>query len=207
MCLRLAYISVSSDILNTSRHASNTDTEDTVLYNRKKDMDSAIGQWQRELLRTDPWYATLMPNFRILSQDELPPGIDSATAFTSVCINTSIYLPYLAGQCLKAGVKLKRGIVAHLDDAAGLHASGKPATIIVNCTGLGARSLGGVDDQSVFPARGQIVLVRNEPNVMCGVSGTDDSGDECVYIMQRAAGGISASLVSSDVHAYHDCDI
>jgi len=174
----------------TSRLASHIATEDTVLYNRKKDMDSAIGQWQRELIRTDPWYATLMPNFRVLSQDELPPGIDSATAFTSVCINTSIYLPYLAGQCLKAGAKLKRGIVSHIDDAGSFHASGQPASIIVNCTGLGARSLGGVDDSSVFPARGQIVLVRNEPNIMCGVSGTDDSGDECVYIMQRAAGGM-----------------
>jgi D-amino-acid oxidase len=60
---------------------------------------------------------------------------------------------------------------------------------VVNCTGLSSRSLGGVEDQSVYPARGQIVLVRNDPKVMASVSGTDDGGDEATYIMHRAAGG------------------
>jgi D-amino-acid oxidase len=164
-------------------------SEDTVLYNRKKDIDSAIGVWQRELLRPDPWYKDMMPNFKVLSADELPSGIDSGTSFTSVCINTSIYLPYLAGQCLKAGVKIKRGIASHISDAADLHHSKKRAAVIVNCTGLGARALKGVEDEDVVPARGQICIVRNEPNIMSGVSGTDDGDDECVYIMQRAAGG------------------
>ena len=41
----------------------------------------------------------------------------------------------------------------------------------------------------MVPARGQIVLVRNDPGVMCSGSGTDDgSEDEVCYIMQRAAG-------------------
>jgi D-amino-acid oxidase len=164
-------------------------SEDTVLYNRKKDIDSAIGVWQRELLRPDPWYKDMMPNFRALTEEELPSGIDSGTSFTSVCINTSIYLPYLAGQCLKAGVKIKRGIVYHISDAADLHSTKTRATLVVNCTGLGARLLKGVEDESVVPARGQICIVRNEPNIMAGVSGTDDGDDECVYIMQRAAGG------------------
>jgi D-amino-acid oxidase len=60
---------------------------------------------------------------------------------------------------------------------------------VVNCTGLSARSLGGVNDLNVYPGRGQIVLVRNEPNIMVTVSGTDDGEDEATYIMQRAAGG------------------
>jgi hypothetical protein len=59
----------------------------------------------------------------------------------------------------------------------------------VNCTGLLARSLGGVEDTSVYPARGQIILVRNDPKIMTSISGTDDGGDEATYIMHRAAGG------------------
>lgn len=44
-------------------------------------------------------------------------------------------------------------------------------------------------DKNVYPARGQIVLVRNDPGVMLTISGTDDAEDEVCYIMQRAAGG------------------
>lgn len=63
----------------------------------------------------------------------------------------------------------------------------------MNCTGLGAAKLGGVEDQNVIPARGQIVLVRNDPGMMCSTSGSDDGDDEVCYIMQRAAGKISTA--------------
>lgn len=52
-----------------------------------------------------------------------------------------------------------------------------------------ASKLGGVQDQTVFPARGQIVLVRNDAGKMLNVSGTDDGEDEACYVMTRAAGG------------------
>ena len=61
--------------------------------------------------------------------------------------------------------------------------------MIVNCTGLSSCQLGGVEDKSVVPTRGQIVLVRNDPGIMCSTSGADDGEDELTYIMQRAAGG------------------
>lgn len=41
----------------------------------------------------------------------------------------------------------------------------------------------------MFPARGQITIVRNDPGMMASTSGTDDGGDEACYIMHRAAGG------------------
>ena len=44
-------------------------------------------------------------------------------------------------------------------------------------------------DSTVYPGRGQIVLVRNESNSMHTTSGTDDGDEEALYIMQRAAGG------------------
>jgi D-amino-acid oxidase len=126
--------------------------------------------------------------FHIVPGSDLDPQFDSATAFTSVCINTAIYLSYLAGQCLKNGAVIKRGIVSHVSEAADFHHSGKKADIVINCTGLGSQKLGGVDDKKVYPARGQIVVVRNDPKVMTSVSGTDDASDEATYIMHRAAG-------------------
>lgn len=124
-----------------------------------------------------------------MTSSELPPGMDGGSGFTSVCINTALYLPYLTSQCLKYGAVVRRGIVSHISEAASLHHSGKPADLIVNCTGLSSLRLGGVEDKNLYPGRGQIVLVRNEPGVMASTSGTDDGPDEAVYIMQRAAGG------------------
>jgi D-amino-acid oxidase len=52
-----------------------------------------------------------------------------------------------------------------------------------------ASRLGGVEDKSVVPARGQIVVVRNDAGKMMDISGTDDGDGEACYIMTRAAGG------------------
>ena len=137
---------------------------------------------------------TLPLQFRQLRKDELPPDYDSGTEFTSVCINTAIYLPWLVSQCLRAGVVFKRAVFKHIADAATAHHSGQKADVVLNATGLSARKLGGVMDQDVIPARGQIVLVRNDPGVMLSTSGTDDGEDEAMYIMHRAAG--SSSILS-----------
>lgn len=116
--------------------------------------------------------------------------MDSATAFTSVCINTAIYLPWLVSQCLKNGVVFKRAVFNHISEAASasVHPAGR-VDLVVNSTGLGASKLGGVEDKAVVPARGQIVVVRNEAGKMTGLSGTDDGPDEACYVMTRAAGG------------------
>ena len=140
----------------------------------------------RDLPTNSSW-----PQFRETPKSELKPGIDNATSFTSVCINTAIYLPWLVSQCLKNGVVFKRAIFKHICDAAtpSVHHSGKAAELVVNCTGLSASKIGGVEDKSVVPARGQIVLVRQDAGAMYSISGTDDGGDEVCYIMTRAAGG------------------
>lgn len=162
---------------------------DTVSYSRKKDSDSVTGQWTKELMSTNPWFKSIVPDFQVLTKDQIPLGSDWGTAFTSVCINTAIYLPYLVGQCLKNGAVFRRGILTHISEAVDLHHLGLKADAIVNCTGLLASRLGGVMDSEIIPVRGQIVVVRNDPGVMLGTSGTDDGDDEICYIMQRAAGG------------------
>ncbi|KAF3807318.1 D-amino-acid oxidase [Colletotrichum gloeosporioides] len=124
-----------------------------------------------------------------LKQEELPKGVDSGFKYTGVCINTSLYLPWLLGQCRAQGVILKRGAVSHIDDLKTMHHSGKPADVLVNASGLLARDLGGVLDKSVVPIRGQTVLVRNEAGPLYNISGTDDGDAEISYLMMRASGG------------------
>ena len=82
----------------------------------------------------------------------------------------------------------RRGILDHIADAANAYHSGKKADVIINCTGLAAGKLGGVEDKDMIPARAQTVLVRNDPGVMISTSGVDHADDEVLYIMQRAAG-------------------
>ncbi len=69
-------------------------------------------------------------------------------------------------------------------------ANGGKVDVVVNASGLLACRLGGVLDGKVYPARGQIVVVRNEAGgVMTTVSGCEDGEEELVYVMQRALGG------------------
>jgi len=92
-------------------------------------------------------------------------------------------------QCLKNGVVFRRAVFQHINEAASLDILAGVPDVVVNCTGLMASRLGGVEDKSVVPARGQIVIVRNVANAMLDVSGTDDGADEACYVMTRAAGG------------------
>ncbi|KIW11299.1 hypothetical protein PV08_10599 [Exophiala spinifera] len=160
------------------------------IYSRKKDLGTATATWFAELLSPNPWFKDVVPSFRVLPKESLPSGVDSGTVFTSVCINTAIYLPWLVSQCLKNGVVFKRAVFKHISHAAlpDVHPS-KKVDLVVNCTGLMACRLGGVEDKSVVPARGQIVVVRNDAGKMVDVSGTDDGEDEAGYMMTRAAGG------------------
>ncbi|KAK4206397.1 ALG3 protein-domain-containing protein [Rhypophila decipiens] len=122
----------------------------------------------------NPWYKTLMPDFRELSASELPAGYQSGCEFTS------------------------RATLKHISEAKKFSHTGKPADIIVNATGLLASKLGGVMDSKVRPARGQIVVVRNESGepasqgtgtMMVITSGNDDGEEQLTYVMQRAVGG------------------
>ena len=162
---------------------------DTLVLNREKDAGTDGAAFFSGLVSQDPWYKDVVPNFRVLEKKELPAHSEYGVKFTSVCINTAIYLPYLVGQCLKNGAQIKRAVMKHISEAGSLHHSGKKADIIINCTGLLSSKLGGVMDKTVIPVRGQIVVVRNDPKYMFTISGTDDGPDELTYIMTRAAGG------------------
>ncbi|RAL14056.1 FAD-dependent oxidoreductase [Aspergillus homomorphus CBS 101889] len=163
--------------------------QETIVYNRAKDQGSATGEWFSELVQRNPWYKDVVPDFQDIPASQLAEGIDNASKFTSVCINTAIYLPWLVGQCRRNGVTFRRAVLKHIADAATATANGQTADVVVNCTGLASRTLGGVRDAKLYPARGQIVVVRNDPGKMVSISGSDDGDDEVVYVMTRAAGG------------------
>ncbi|POR36328.1 D-amino-acid oxidase [Tolypocladium paradoxum] len=158
------------------------------VYHRRKDFDAADAPFG-PLFNLNPWFRDLFPDYRELAQYELPEGMHSACEYTSVCINTAVYLPWLVGQCSKQGVVLKRAVISHIEELKTMHHSQHHVDIIINASGLLACRLGGVMDCSVVPVRGQIVIVRNEAETMINTSGTDDGATEICYLMSRAVGG------------------
>jgi D-amino-acid oxidase len=161
---------------------------DCAHYIRNKDPKYAPERETGEIFSLDPLWKELMPSFKILGKEDVPPGFDTGYGYRSMCINVPIYLGWLVGQCRKQGVVFKRAVLSHIADAATLHQSGK-ADVVVNCTGLLASKLGGVMDANIVPVRGQTVLVRNDSGMIISTSGNDDGPEESCYMMPRAAGG------------------
>ncbi|KAH7084971.1 D-amino acid oxidase-like protein [Paraphoma chrysanthemicola] len=161
------------------------------LYRRTADLErlrSGGTSALNNVFAENPWYRDLVDDYRDLRADELPPGIASGCEFGSVCVNPALYLPWLVGQCRANGVTFHREALSHVLDIRSL-GPGYKVDVIVNATGLSAAKLGGVMDKTMFPIRGQTVLVRNVAPQMICVSGTDDGDDHACYMMTRATGG------------------
>jgi D-amino-acid oxidase len=75
-----------------------------------------------------------------------------------------------------------------------------------------ASSLGGVEDKAVYPARGQICIVRNHASAMATTSGTDGGPpdrSDVFYVQPRPEGGtiIGGSYQKNDWSAEFDPDL
>ena len=108
-------------------------------------------------------------------RSEIPPAFASGFALDVPVMDTTIYLDYLAGRFRDAGGELhpnKRFMELEEVDAA--------FDLIINCTGLGARSL--VQDSDLEPHRGQVALV-GKLDVPCAIVCDDDP---LMYAIPRA---------------------
>ncbi len=99
-----------------------------------------------------PDWATTLPGFRPCGPAELPAGFSTGYRFTVPLIDMPTYLDYLLRRLDAAGGTVERRRLASLADAG-------PATVIINCTGLGAKTL--LPDPDLRPIRGQHVVVTN----------------------------------------------
>lgn len=146
-----------------------------------------------------PRLAEIVKDLRILSEDELIPGTQNGFEYTSIVISVRTYLGYLSQKLLAAGVNIKRGHVNHIKDAAKYFTKGTP-DVIVNCSGLLARRLGGVEDKAVYPIKGQILLIRNNCSTLLSVAGTGGPDEEAFYIFPRKEGGciIGGTYIEND---------
>ncbi|KAI9444298.1 hypothetical protein H4582DRAFT_2071850 [Lactarius indigo] len=96
------------------------------------------------------------------------PEAVSAVSFSTLNINTPAYLTYLLARFLSRGGRIVRASIQHVAEVleggveafTGSKSKARPVDALVICVGLGARTLGGVEDRDVYPVRGQTVLLR-----------------------------------------------
>jgi D-amino-acid oxidase len=101
---------------------------------------------------TPDWVIGL-PDFAMCAKEDLPAGYVVGWWFTAPVVDMPRYLRYLQNRLAGFGTVLELGAVESLADVV------SPDVIVVNCTGLGARSLAG--DTDLHAVRGQLVVVAN----------------------------------------------
>jgi len=124
-----------------------------------------------ELLRErqpDPWWSSLVPGFERLG--DVPAPYVDGWSFEAPVVEMPVYLPWLQDRLEALG-----GIVE------GRELSTLPADlpVLVNCSGLGARTLLG--DTTVTPVRGQVVVLSQ-----VGVESWTLDGSGLTYVVPRS---------------------
>jgi D-amino-acid oxidase len=101
-----------------------------------------------------PAWARAVKGFQECPREQLPYGYVVGWRYRLPLVDMDTYLPYLEARLLATGgCRIEPGFVRRLSDVR------DQASVVVNCTGLGARDL--VQDPNVSPLRGQLVVVRN----------------------------------------------
>jgi D-amino-acid oxidase len=109
-----------------------------------------------------------------VSAAETPPGFTTGFVIQVPLTDTTIYLNYLANRFARAGGEIRERKLERLDDAP------PDCDLIVNCAGIGARTL--VPDPEMEAHRGQVALVAKVPFHYAVVS--DDA--PLMYAIPRA---------------------
>ncbi|MFD6294796.1 FAD-dependent oxidoreductase [Streptomyces sp. NPDC060235] len=116
-------------------------------------------------------WAARVPGLRTATAEEYP---GTALWARLPLIDMPVHLRLLQDRLLRAGGTIEEREVTDL--------SGVPAATVVNCTGLGARSL--VPDPAVRPVRGQLVIVEN-PGIRDWLVSTDPAAGTTTYVFPQ----------------------
>lgn len=112
-----------------------------------------------------------------IPESELPLGTEFGIRFLSWSFNCPKFLLSLKTFLEENGVIFTRRKLTHISQAF------LPDTkVVFNCTGLGARSLGGVEDTKMYPTRGQVLVIK-APHITENVMRWGD--DYATYIIKR----------------------
>ncbi|KAJ7230163.1 hypothetical protein GGX14DRAFT_410069 [Mycena pura] len=137
-----------------------------------------------------------MPDFKLMPKEQLIPGAVFGVNFTCISFDPTLYIDYLLKRFLAAGGKIVHARVQHIkqvveggSDVFEGKTSAPPAAVVV-CAGIGARSLGGVEDKTVTSVRGQGVVLH-APWVKFGATRRKIENEFISYVIPRPNGNIA----------------
>ncbi|KAK5164412.1 hypothetical protein LTR04_001921 [Oleoguttula sp. CCFEE 6159] len=154
------------------------------------------------------WWSTHVQSFQHLNPSTTPPNVTFAISFTSIAVNVPQHLSHLlqrirnlGGTLIKHKLPTASGLVSALSAAEtrlpSSNGIGDPSTAtptpspvhaFVNATAMGARTL--CADTSLYPIRGQTVLVRGEAAAIRTRHGTaSDNSPYIAYCIPRPGSG------------------
>lgn len=133
-----------------------------------------LGHFSREAeIKIPSWAISL--GARRLEPASIPHCFTSGFTLEVPLTDTTIYLDYLTARFHRAGGEIHAGVhFDHLEEVSGEY------SIVINCTGVGARTL--LPDPAVEPHRGQVALVAKIPSMQAIVC--DDP--PLMYVIPRA---------------------
>ncbi|EPS95037.1 hypothetical protein FOMPIDRAFT_101850 [Fomitopsis schrenkii] len=142
-----------------------------------------------------------MPNLKKIPDSDLRGGAKAGYSFSSYVIDPPVYLNYLLSRFIARGGHIVHGTVQHVsqivEGGVGIWVNGKPSAApdaLVISNGLGARTLGGVDDAQVYPNRGQNVIIH-APWVTDAMSLSSPDPIIDTYIFPRRNGDVVLGTV------------
>lgn len=133
-----------------------------------------------------PELGAYSPNSEKLTENQHPFPVEPMVRFDTMYVETGRFLAKLTADVLAAGGKIRLRAFASPEELATL-----TEPLIFNCTGIGARDLFG--DEGMIPVRGQLAILRPQPEVRYAASG------QWGYMFPRADGIILGGTFERNV--------
>ncbi|CDK24999.1 unnamed protein product [Kuraishia capsulata CBS 1993] len=125
--------------------------------------------------------SSYLQDWKVLPKSELPDGVAYGINYTTWNFNCPNFLANFKKFLESKGVTFHRQKLTHISQAY------LPTTkVVLNCTGIGAHDLGGVQDGKVYPTRGQVVVIK-APHIK--VNKVRWGRDYATYIIPRPESG------------------
>lgn len=118
-----------------------------------------------------------LDQYQEIPSSELPQGVAFGIKFFTWNFNCPKFLLCMQNYLADQGVQFERRKLGHISQ--GFKSGVK---CVFNCTGIGARRIGGVEDTKVYPTRGQVLVVK-APHINENVMRWGD--DYATYIIKR----------------------
>ncbi len=152
-------------------------------YELAQTAKSGVSMIDFTVLATDestPSWEAAMPKeaIRLAGKDDLPSGYQFGHVATVPLIESPVYLEYLHNRFTSKGGSIQLATITNLTTLQ------QASQTLINCTGLGAKSL--LNDPLLYPIQGHIAMAKSKAGIKCIAD--DDGPNALAYVVPRKDG-------------------